>query len=222
MARRIKFFFQIDELTHKPGRAGQANNQRHWWPSEHSDACDRIPGLLYCWNHGQVHQVLRDSSNQVAFKSSLPLHDRTAVFTQFPDTLHFLAVGYDEEDTNEYCDKGWQELGFSHGRSPINPNSGLSTLEIVGSKPHLIAPGASWIKELFPEQYQYHPQHPNESPPPESAGLAGKLTLILAIIAFSCSPEKLEYVLKRSLTRGEWNPHNQLNGSKSSSFSISE
>ena len=212
MSETISFLFRIDNLK-PPDTVAEPNSEGHWKPPERADECECIEGRLYRWKKGSVSEA---SSND---QQDLHLYDHTAVFTAFPDTLHFLAVGYDKQDPNRYHEAGWKELGFAH--VPLTSNHGLSILGIHLSEYHLMAPPSQntvgWIRELFNEQYRYHQQHHLEDGlPVKSAGLSGTLTLLLALVAFSCLPKDMDEVLKTSLAWGKWNPHRRMNGSKAS------
>ena len=212
----ISFLFRIDKLE-PPDTSAEPNSEGHWKPPERADECECIEGPLYRWKDGFVSEA---SLTHPASQQPLQLYDHTAIFTAFPDTLHFLAVGYDKQDPKKYHEAGWKELSFTHA-STENPNHGLSILGIHLSEYHLMAPPSpntfGWIRDLFNEQYRYHPQHHlQDGQPVRSAGLTGTLTLLLALVAFSCLPKDMDYVLKYSLALGRWIPHRRMNGSKAS------
>ena len=201
----MSFLFQIDELS--PHENSVDNQEgRHWTPPERSNQYDRQQGLLYRWTNGEV-TVVPPSDRAL---TTAPLRYQCAtVFTQWPDTHHFLAVAFDAQEEN-VCDKaGWHPLGFNHC-SDYAPPGIHSYFDIRGERHHLAALGsASWVRDLFPEQYR-----PRDEPrePVQNTGLTGKLTLLLAVIAFSCMQGSLDYVLQNCLQPGQWSPHGQIDG----------
>ena len=153
-----------------------------------------------------------DMSNDRAslVASDTSLFQCATVFTQFPQTHHFLAVPFDAGSRNVSDGDGWHELGFTHDTGLAPPGVVYSYFEIHGDHYHLAAPGsAPWIGELFPEQYHCEPQ-PRQTV--SSTALTGELTLVLAVIAFSCREDQLDYVLRHCWRQGQWEPHGLPHG----------
>ena len=204
----VKFLFRIDALNPQNGTGNRKG--RHWTPPERSTEYVRQRGSLYRWTNGVVTSVPANDQAR-SMESSLREYQCTTVFTQWPCTPHFLAVPFDAQ-TQNVCDKGgWHELGFHHDSA--HTGHIYSYLEIHGEHRHLAAlSSARWVHELFPQQY-----HPREEPGQSAqatglTGLTGKLTLLLAVIAFSSTEGNLDHVLRNSLRQREWIPHSQPDG----------
>lgn len=210
----MSFLFRIDHLSLQDNSIG-VQEGIHWTPPQRSNEYDRQLGPLYRWTDGEVTVV---QPNDRANTSALDPYECATVFTQYPDTHHFLAVAFDASSQNVSDEGGWYELGFDHHRQPANPDLVYSYFEIRGHRHHLATPRpAAWIQQLFPTQY-HHPNQPGQMVP--FTGLTGQLTLLLAIVAFSCPENSLDYVLQNCLRQGEWTPHELGDGREFSSLTL--
>lgn len=133
------------------------------------------------------------------------------VFTQSPWTGHFLVAEFDAQTKNVSENGGWHTLGFNHvpRTSDDSDDSEYSELDLADrcGEHHLVAPAEagrpSWVNDLFTAQYKYNPQT-DENPPQESAGLIGKLSLLLALVAFSRPATQIGPVLTNHVRLGRW------------------
>lgn len=132
------------------------------------------------------------------------------VFTQSPWTGHFLVAEFDAQTRNVSEHGGWHTLGFNHVPH-TSDDSEYSELDLADrcGEHHLVAPAEagrpSWVNDLFTAQYKYNPQT-DENPPQESAGLIGKLSLLLALVAFSRPATQIGPVLTNHVRLGRWEP----------------
>jgi hypothetical protein len=146
--------------------------------------------------------------------SNTPLGDEYAcatVFTQSPSTQHFLVVEFDAETQNVSQHGDWHNLGFNHVSSGVGDTE-YSELDLRDhtAEDHLVAPGPNgmqaWETELFTSQYRFNAQVDDDAG--ESAGLIGKLTLLLALVAFSRPSQHIHSVLTQHVRPGQWTPLN--------------
>ena len=182
---------------------------RRWIPPDRLDAYNCHSGTLNRWKAGRIQPV---TQGDIAFDAELhcysPSHFRsTTIFTQSPWTDNFLAVPFDAQKKDVCQEGGWQDLGFrEHFRSD---GSVYSYIDLTAERWHLAAPGtAPWMNDLFTDRYRY--QSPNGAiPPPTMCGLTGKLSILLALVAFACKESDLDQVLQQSVRLGQWSglPH---------------
>lgn len=182
----------------------QFTSQGHWNPPFYWNAYTDTEGQLYRWKDGQITPVLSTTTKGEEYSCA-------TVFTQATWTQHFLAVDFDARRRN-VTENGWQTLGFNHVQGPTE-DSEYSELDFAQytDQHHLAAPSVAglpaWMHELFTSQYRYNSQHDSD-PPPESAGLIGKLSLLLALVVFSRPYQHLHSVLTQHVRKGRWVAHN--------------
>ena len=145
-----------------------------------------------------------------------------SVYTLFPENRHkFFAVNVDITKT---AFTHWYPVGFHHLPLEGHGTMKYSQVDFAGEYDHLAAPHRSpdnWVRDLFPDHFQYRPQSDQEphDPDPTSAGIIGRLPLLLALAAFSTVEECLQDVLLHSLQnvhgQRRWIPHGLGNGRES-------
>ncbi|KAL8966994.1 MAG: hypothetical protein Q9183_003118 [Haloplaca sp. 2 TL-2023] len=148
-----------------------------------------------------------DSSNHQALQE----HSVATIFTQQPDTDHFLAVPFDAE-TRHVAEVygGWKTLSFNHIYSP-GTNTTCSAIDLAGESQRLAAPGSNaWLPQLVPRIYNFDANFAASQAP--SGGLTGSLPILFALPAFSAQPDWLVQVLTGHLRPNQWIPHNHPHG----------
>lgn len=141
-------------------------------------------------------------------------YSTATIFTQYPDTHHFLAVPFDAE-TKGVAEHygGWKVLSFNHELHGGMMNEIFSSVDLAGDQQHLAAPGSyDWMPQLLPGIYDY--DLAKTSPPRKSAGLVGSLPILFALPAFSARPELLSTILTSCLGPNTWIPHKHRHGCK--------
>jgi hypothetical protein len=187
-----------------------------WLPPRTTNAFKVLQsGRWFQWSPGSVSAVPQNLLNKVQIHSTTSLfwcHDRQA----------FLQVPYDctEKNVKEVLGDGvpldWDVLSFHHKRIPPGPC--ISILGYKNEKNELCARGSpAWMPQLLPEKYQC-PKKPEHD---GSCQLAGELSILLGLVAFSTTPDRMLEVIQNSFrndpTRTNWTPHgNSQNPSKSS------
>ena len=206
---RPSFLFRIDRL--EPTFASQAP-QLDFYPWSlplRGDQYNRWPGILYRWREGFVTPVLQhEPMPTLTLDSSSPLcYSSASILSEHPNGAQCLAVDFDVTKKTEF--DHWCSPAFHHIPFQGQEHFKYSYLDFTAEYGYLAAPDQSsdkWMSNLFPDEFQYHPQNASD-PVPTSAGVAGRLSLLLAFAAFSCREEHLDYVLRTSLRPFKWIPH---------------
>jgi hypothetical protein len=99
----------------------------------------------------------------------------------------------------------WQPLTFLH-------QNNNSHVEYAGDQEHLAVTEASWINQLMPNVYR----RDESIEGPNFGGLSGILSIVIALVAFSCRAQDLDNVLRtqRAWRGRRWVPHNRRSGRK--------
>ncbi|MCJ1293738.1 hypothetical protein MMC34_005293 [Xylographa carneopallida] len=200
----VSFNFRIDSLSPNWAALGpQQDEIGRWIPPFHWNAYHAADGNLYRWRGGRITHAPQATPGAK--------YSSVTVFTQYPDTQHFLAVPFDARTQNVVENNGWRSLGFHHVEvHEDGPQYSELDFDPPSPEHHLVAPGpsgSSWVNELFTEQYR-HNINSDPNPPPESAGLIGKLTLILALVAFVRPLADLHTSLTAHVAPRQWLPYN--------------
>lgn len=181
-----------------------------WVPPNLHSAYQTKPETWYRWVGGRITRVANNESARLA---NCEVFAAATVFTQMPDTPHLLAVPFDaqNQDVRDYP-PGWRTLSFHH--FPVNGDARRTHAFItyLGSEARIAGPGSPHIVgPLLPSVYHYHHtiDGNNREIPSEKdhAGLIGNLPVLLALAAFSATPNLLDQTLTRSVLPGTWHPH---------------
>jgi hypothetical protein len=176
------------------GKTG--NDVAHFWfPPNRAKMFRRHNGNLYRWRAEET-QLLE------GFQRPEKKFEVASVFFQ-TRTDNFLAVFKDCTKYNiSEGDLGWSQVGFHH-------NHGLvSEVDLAGEHDQLAAPadGSSWLPQVIPEVYNYD-KNPTAKRVGESGGLCGKLSLLIAMAAFSAEESYAENVVSKCFRHGVWKKH---------------
>ncbi|KAI9682461.1 MAG: hypothetical protein M1829_000253 [Trizodia sp. TS-e1964] len=195
---QIRFIFRLSEVKCiKPS----VNSLGDWRPATTTNRFTITSSQLYLWQDGITSRIYE--------QDQLALYGRYHTFTVFVDRLpqSLLAVHCDvtKVDVNQ-LERGWSRIGFDH-----LPNN-ISFVESPAfDYERLAAPadGASWFPQLVPHQFNWKPQydHVEGDAVPVSGGLAGRLSLLLALALLSGIPERSEWIVENCFRRGWWIPH---------------
>lgn len=182
----------------------------------------QIPGQMYRWRDGVVdkvgvkYQLYQGNWWFHADPDPVQLTHYRSATTFFCNSWHHFqtfqgdASGCDIERM-PFPGNRWYPLTFRHER-------GLSRIDYVGEEQSLAAYGGGWVDELGLTAYNYTGPDPEVDvappPPPPSEGLAGNLSILIALIAFSCRNRDLDAVLlhDRAWRRRQWRNHGRPNG----------
>ncbi|MCJ1241831.1 hypothetical protein MMC14_009837 [Varicellaria rhodocarpa] len=208
----LSFLFHIDSL--EPIFDQPPQSFIHGWnPPRRRHLHRRQQGTLFRWVDGAVAPI---QHYEPACNMVLNPYSCASVYTLFPENEHqFLAVNVDVTRT---VFENWVLVGFHHLSFGGNGTMRYSQLDFAGEFDHLAAPDRSpdnWVSDLFPDHFRYRPQN-SQDPVPTSAGIIGRLPLLLALAAFSAVQERLQDVLSHSLQnvlgQRRWIPHGLENG----------
>jgi hypothetical protein len=183
---------------------------RLWFPPVRAKQFKRYPGHIYRWPGVEQSEMLEgyprpEKKFQVA-----------SVFFQAKQD-NFLAVfkdcaKYDIADE----DYGWSQIGFHH-----HPGF-LSEVDIGGERDLLAAPanGSSWMPQVLPEVYNYDTKSPSAKSTGQPGGLCGKLSLLIAMAAFSAPVNQAEAIVRQYFGFKAWDEHKFPNGRMSHTISF--
>jgi hypothetical protein len=176
------------------GKTG--NDVAHFWfPPNRAKMFKRRNGNLYRWRAEETQLVedIQRPEKKVEVAS---------VFFQVR-TDNFLAVFKDCAKYNiSEEDIGWSQVGFHH-------NPGLvSEVDLAGQYDQLAASadGSSWLPQVIPGVYNYD-RNPAAKRVGKSGGLCGRLSLLIAMAAFSAEESFAENVVSKCFRHGVWKKH---------------
>jgi len=184
-----------------------------------------VPGDIYRWDNGTIsiaedyYWYAQETGEPVYASGRIVPYDTN---TREPEYYRAATVFYcnrfdkfftaqgDVRTRDIYrCapDDGWLPLIFTH-------NNNITYVEHMGDQDHTAVREASWIGSLLPTTYR---RGRNQTGPAHGS-LSGTISIIVALVAFSCSTQDLRYVLlNHQAWRGyRWVPHNMQSGSESS------
>jgi hypothetical protein len=201
----LGFLYTIDALEatydekHPPRiltiGGSKGNDIAHlWFPPNRAKMFKRQKGNMYRWRVGQSQLLDGYRRPEKSFEVA-------SVFFQAQQD-NFLAVFKDctkceiHEETH-----GWAQIGFHH-------SGYMSEVDIGGERDTLAAPanGSTWMPQVVPEVYNYD-KNPEFPCPGESGGLCGKLSLLIAMAAFSAGVRNAENVVSTCFGLGIWRKH---------------
>jgi hypothetical protein len=207
----LGFLYQIDALetiydhTHQPRILSVAERKgndiaRLWFPPVYANQFSRRAGNLYRWLGDGDAELVEDDERP----EKLERFQVASVFFQARQD-NFLAVLKDctkKDIGNE--PHGWCQISFHH-----QPGL-MSMVDIGGDRFMLAAPanGCSWMPQVLPEVYNYDTRNPRLGKPPgPPGGLCGRLSLLIAMAAFSAPVTHAETVVSQYFRGNTWTRH---------------
>lgn len=199
------FVFKIDSITTEDPDPDPVYG--FWRPSRDTRRFQRTPSpYLYRWTHGVVEQV--------SDPGHLTQYSVASVFYQ-AETGRFLAVPYDcEKQIHDRAGRAWRQLSFEYRN-----NNNISILGCSGFGESVLAAAGSppWMPELLPSVYDRlstsgRPEHGDRG------GLAGSLSLLIALTAFAWEPAYMIAGINLSFKIPHWisYPRSENGGSETS------
>lgn len=197
----LRFLFSIDSIRARPDAPPQTFTNGHYKPPVQHDCYTQTSSTGWCqWTMNGVSQV-------TAPPIPLPVSYATSIFYDDINTKRFLFHPKDcrtvdisaIEQGPAHERWGWQGLCFTEKA----PNH--SVLDHDGEFDSVCGRGGSYIPHFLPQCYQ---SLENVSP----CGLSGKMSLLLALTAFSCAPERMMQAIRRRLNirQRRWESHSNL------------
>jgi len=219
----LSFIFIVNSLsTNEDPRNGGIlpdNEGGRWVPPVFARGFYRQnPGSVYRWNGGHITRldgyawhhmpIPADARNEaasgiVADPNRYPLERYSAATVFFANPFMKYRTATGDATARDLYQEGeiWHHLRFHH----VGLYRNISYVDHAGSEDYVA--GASsmcpWHKQLIPQAYESQ----DEDERFLSGGLAGKLSLLIALVAFSCSADELDIVLLRD---GAWRNRNWI------------
>lgn len=190
------------------------DSQNHWYPPFKKAAFEVDLSLWYSnlwirWEQGNI-QLLGPGIDLLSGGAQIRC---CSMFFDFERNFYVvapyncLATDVDQDDDYNIYNMPWRRINFEHKETSL-PSGGrgrpLSCLAFApATRFHLhSAPHPAWIPQLLPDTYR------SESPGSTfRTGLAGELTILLGLAAFSCEPIKVIDTIRDSLRLPVWQPH---------------
>lgn len=202
------FLFVVDELPINDSSEipPRLDENGRWCPPIYRDGFSPPhPGHLYRWRNGVVSAIGQPNIQ-------LTPYETTTVFWCNPFNQFFTAIEdvstFDMATAQSPCDR-WYPLAFEH-------EGNLSLVQFVADQEYLASTGAGaepgWIHRLGLDSYRcpYEP-YPGA---PRARGLGGDLSILIALISFSCSFNNLDRALleERAWHDYRWRGHSHHHG----------
>lgn len=216
----ISFLFTVGEVTvnedtENGGVHPRANEDGYWVPPiQRNGYFPAAPGRLYRWSDGHITHLTGFRAAEERWNHFALTPYKTSTMFWCSTLAHFRVATGDvtsrDMESSEPPDNHWWPVSF---RS--DPEFSLARIEESGELQWLDGVGEQWIRQLGLEQYRY-------AGSPNSRGLSGSLTMIIALIAFSCVDyNELHRILIRENVWGQrqWRGHTHNYGSKQTLFS---
>jgi hypothetical protein len=204
------FLYQIDALEtiyderHQPrilkvGGSKGNDIARLWFPPTRTSQFKRRAGNIYRWPGEEESEKLEGDQRP----ENLRKFQVASVFFQAKQD-NFLAVFKDcvkHDIAGE--DFGWSQIGFHH-----RPGF-MSDVDIGGEKDLLAAPAddSPWMPQVVPEVYNYDTKSPSAGFTGRPGGLCGRLSLLIAMAAFSAPVSHAENIVSKCFGYKTWEPH---------------
>ncbi|MCJ1301003.1 hypothetical protein MMC08_003802 [Hypocenomyce scalaris] len=195
------FLFIIDSITldYQSGYPDVDPENGFWRPPRETQAfnCTSSSGLQR-WDGGTVTDFPVNDAH------TLTRYSVASVFYQ-SESGRFLAVPTDCRDQIvDRTGKAWRQVGFEYRE---DNNISILGCEMSNNYHILAAPGSStWMPEMLPAIYNRTPMFgpPEHSDP---GGLAGSLSLLVALTAFAWEPANMAAGINYSFQSPNWRRH---------------
>lgn len=226
----LSFIFVVNSVsTNEDPRSGGLPPEYlegRWVPPSYARGFYRQePGSVFRWHNGSITRlddytwyhmpIEADARNTVAngivadsYRNPLTRYNAATVFYANPFINFRIALG--DMTARDLYKEGdiWHHLRFHH----IGLYRDISFVDFAGSEDYISGSSThkSWHGQLLPEAYDCQEEDEGH----DSMGLTGHLSILIALIAFSCSVEMLDNVLlrHRCWINRKWYPHNHRTG----------
>ncbi len=191
----LSFLFKIDSIRARPGAPELLFSNGHYKPPVKPNHYVRTSSTgWYMWTMNGVYQVAEPSAPFPIEYSTSIFYDsiHTNRFLFHPDDCQTVDISAIEQgDAGERW--GWQGLCFTHNY----PDH--CVLDHDGEHDLLCGRGVSYIPHLLPSSYQSLETN-------ERCMLSGKMSLLLALTAFSCPPSYMIHAIsyRLNIREGRW------------------
>jgi hypothetical protein len=198
---------RINDDTRHGGVAPRYDEYGYWSPPTcRAGFGPSNQGRFYRWSNGVISPV---GGNTQLGSDYLTPYRATSVFYCNPFYQFIAAIGdvsMRDMETAETPYDRWYRLRFRYDEALP-----LSRLDIGGSEDYLVGTEANWVNQLGLSSYVS-----TDPSAPIVHGLSGDLTLLIALIAFSCESRYFDRVLLQDNAwyRYHWRGHNRHDGRK--------
>src|SRR3984957_5196057 len=221
MPQPVSFFYSIKSIKPDDAVKPQITSPPHslWLLPDQMNAFTVLErGDWYRWSPGKVRGVPPNERSTIRVLSTVSL-------IWCPDRQAFLQVPYDctERNVAGACNKDgvpleWEGLSFHHKTN--TEGHCISMLGYQYERNQLAARSSkTWMPQLLPQRYQCaeNPEHPG------TCHLAGELSILVGLAAFSTTQIWMHWVIENCFHNGPipaWTPHDKPEGSKSPTQTI--
>lgn len=190
------FLFKIDSVTTGDPDPDPVNG--YWRPSRHTTGFQLTSTSgLHRWVD---NSIVPDTVND---PRSLRLYSVVSVFYQ-SETGRFLAVPYDcQQQIEDRCGRAWRQLDFEYR---VDNNISILGCDDFYHRVLAVPCSQPWMPELIPAGYNRPAQDDPERSGP--GGLAGSLSLLVALAAFAWEPHFMIEGMSYSFKFPRWQSHN--------------
>jgi len=209
----VSFVYSIKLIKPNDAVAPQFSGPPYhlWLPPDQMNGFTVLDrGGWFQWSPGRVLPVPPNEISTIRVFSTVSL-------VWCPDRQAFLQVPYDCTERNvaeAYNDDGipleWKGLSFHHKTN--TQGRCISMLGYKYEKNQLAARSSEiWMPQLLPQRYQC-PEKPEY---PGSCHLAGELSILVGLAAFSTTPKWMHWVIENCFHNGSdpvWTPHDKPQG----------
>lgn len=170
---------------------------RYWFPPIRAKQFKCQYGNMYRWRAGKESEKLEDYE-----RPEKKFHVASVFFQSQQD--NFLAVFKDcTEHDIAAEDQGWSQIGFHHNEGSV------SQVDIGTEYQSLAAPAdeTSWMPQVIPQVYNYKGENLATKFGGQPRGLCGKLSLLIAMAAFSAPVDRAEATVRQCFGYKTWRRH---------------
>lgn len=184
---------------------GEVCNHGDWNPPNSSKAVKSEACSWFIWKAGNMTPMPPNHNQNKAVSQ----YCVNSIFSQGPAAPHLLAVNCNAEQKNAGDNGRWSRLKFNHRRAG-NSNTYLSEIDLGGTKNQIAAPAGSapWKDQLLPSVYDATPTSDSQGTQAPSTkvqgGLIGRLSLLIALAAFSAPANRVGEVLRNHVKPHRW------------------
>lgn len=197
------FIFRIDEIQEHAEAAENFDTQGHWIPSTDENAHEpvRTAGVVTgSWWYCDGQQIYTIGSSRPSGS-----HQFKTITMYYCAGLGFWILNENALTISNESWQTWHPLRFTHADNDYSSHAtgagDMPTLRMQRSD-------QTWPRLLLPDIY-HAPQILPDNQYRGYGGLNGELPILLALVAFSTSRERLRDVLPMAFQQEAWQTHNQ-------------